>query len=171
MYLKLTGAPFDDNDMTYANHMYRLTQNYAKQECGTKVFGNLDEEEIEILLNEVRNKIYKEIKKRSLRENYNLIEYKIAKQNYRGEYLAREELKEAMLEQLKFALRSGGDLLGYQHGVDLKKGAVIEDFMRIARDLSVCEEAKAILYSGNDSLIKDYELCYELNPDDYRSDY
>lgn len=171
-YLKLEGAPYNDEHFEYKEnlHQYELTQKAVYDEFGSNGFGKLIESERDIILKDVRKMIYRLLADYN-RTSYDVIEYKIAKKNYRGQYQAREDLKNAMLEQVRYAVISGGDLLSSMHGVNLKTGTYIDGFAEMRRKLKISDEVKSILKSGRDPLINEAKQWYEVDPDDYRSDY
>jgi len=172
-YLDLEGAPFDDEKATYdlTKHRYTILASYVKSEYGNGVFGKMTNDDVETLMNESSINTVKYIKSKGKRQNWDVAEYKIAKKNYMGRYLAREDFIEACLDYVKYAVRSGGDMLGDHHGVNLKNGTVIVDWAKLRRELKVSDNYKEVLMSGNDPLINEARLCYGVDPDDYRSDY
>jgi hypothetical protein len=172
-YLDYAGQPFDDSKARYIDdeHKYMIEINYVKKKLGQKAFGSMGNTEIKIMLDEIKDQIYSHIKSESRRENYDVIEYRIAKKNWRGQYQAREDIIAAMLAQVKYAIRSGGDMLGDQHGVNLKKGTAIQDFHEMRRKLEVSSRVDRILRDGDEALIMQQELSYSVNPLDYRVGY
>ena len=172
-YIKLEGAPFDDEQAVYNDkkHHYEVLSSWIKNKFGNGVFGSMKNEDVEDLMEETNESIKDYIQSETYRGTYDVIEYRIAKADFRGEYKARQDFIDAVVAQVKYALRSGGDMLGDHHGVNLKKGTKVDNWREERKYLEVSSRVDRILRKRENPLIAPYSLCYELDPDDYRSDY
>lgn len=170
--MDLKGVPFNDDDLVYdfAEHRYFLTIDSAQNNLGIDLANALGSEaKATRLVRKVSDFIYDYIYNFTREQNAVLIEYKIAKNDPQsGEPEWRGALKKAMIEQLDYALQSDGDLIGYQHGVNIDKGTFM-NVKNLRGRVEICAAAEKIL--KREQLLFRGMLNSYINIEDFRSDY
>ena len=171
-FIKLDGTPFEDEKAKYIldRNLYILKDDWVDDELFVKLEKRLGTGEVQPFLIDISRQIRNAIKTKSLRANWDITEYLIAKNDQRG-YEHRELFIEACLLQIRYALRSGGNTLGDAHGVNLKTGTTILDWSKIRGDIKISSEVMEVLTSGIMPLINESELLFAVDPIDYRGDY
>lgn len=161
--------PRDDELMTYLKeeHRYILTSDYVKSKLNIELDTLLtNATEARVFLDEISEITYDVLFSEIGHNNFNqeVEEFKISKTEE-----GRSTIKRAMISMVKYAVRSGGTLLGDQHGVDIKTGNVI-DIERL-RTTSVMVSGQAKRIFKNAGLMFTGEYTYRVHPDAYRVDY
>jgi hypothetical protein len=90
-----------------------------------------------------------------------------AKQDQNGRYAKRTAIFKALLNAVRYALQSDGDLVEDQTGLDITKGTTISTEELIKRGMS----QKSIRSLNNEGLLNRGNLIMFLDPSKYRSDY
>jgi hypothetical protein len=143
--------PYNDDGMKYE----LLLRQYVPTASGVKLYTGIDlmenfdtPEQAEALLIECSDDVYQMIYDHSVPRTINFKRYRIAKDE-----TIREEFKRALIYQVRYALRSGGNLLKDQHGINIEKGKGI-DINMLRNDVRVGSQVKSVLnrlgllYSG-----------------------
>lgn len=145
--------PYDDEDMVYDYklHKYVITPDGVWNNLNEKIIELLggDDREADIFLKEQSNIIYNRcIYRYGMLNTRRLKEYHLAKTAD-----LREVIKEALIDQIRYAIRSGANLIQDQHGVNIEKGFAL-DHKYLRGDAVISPEAKdllsqaGLLYSG-----------------------
>ncbi len=136
-------TPYDDNKLTYDfdQHRYILNKNFINSRYPSFKNG-LDSNTFDELIYEVSDNIYLYIyaHKTGL-EEYDKMEYELAKNQYFREWLA-----EALVRQFEYAVTTSGDVVHKQHGVDINNDKVIE-IASLRNELFVSYKSILILQS------------------------
>ena len=137
-----TVLPYNDDDMKYDIDLrqYVLTPSGYYKFTGVELLSKFDSpSEADAFLIEGSTDIYERMYQLSLLPTVAYKRYKVAKD---GDI--REDFKRALVYQARYAIRSGGDLLKDQHGVNIEKGKGI-DLKMIRGDVSVAPQAISVL--------------------------
>lgn len=136
-------APFDDNKLDYDfdQHRYILSKNFIDSRYPSFDKG-IDSEKFNELVNEVSDNIYLYIYAHKTGiEEYDKMEYELAKNQYYREWLA-----EALIRQFEYATTTAGDVVHKQHGIDINNDKVIE-LSNLRNELFVSYKSILILQS------------------------
>lgn len=143
--------PYDDDKATYdiEEHRYILTLKEVKNKLGTDLEKRIGTtEESKFFLDEISEDIYRHITRYSNIHSYEIKEYYIScTEEFRAMII------KAMLRHVRYASRSGGNLLKDQHGINIESGKVIElNVLRGRVELSSASldilQNSGIMYTG-----------------------
>ena len=159
----------DDDDALWDinGHFYYLTIAYVKQErnieLGLIPGGNTAAKS---LLKEHGEKLIQYVYSNIPDENERIIEYRLA-----NEKAFRSQMLRALLAYTMYALRSDGDEIGDNHGVNIKDGIVI-DLANLRGRVEVSAHVERLLMRRSAKIMdKSKLLNYCVSEDDFRSNY
>lgn len=135
-------TPFDDDDLMYDEnrHRYLLTQNAVVNRFGEFNFN--DSNKWEQLANDLSDNVYSYIYSfKQGRENYDHMEYELAKNQF-----YREVLLEVLLYQYQYAITTSGDVVQLQHGFNPATDK-ISDVSKLRNELMISTKGYLKLHS------------------------
>lgn len=140
-----------------ARHRWELTEQEVLDELGYNLTSYLgDVNQVPFFLKEASQDVYNYAYKNGLRRNIPIVEYNLALNSI---YL--EELKDALLAQVRYALRSrGAHLLKDMSGVDMEANIVMDREIR-TRGISIDTE----FYMNSTGLVKQVPLASNIPSD------
>lgn len=133
--------PFADNKLKYdySQHRYVLSQSFIASRYPTFKQG-IDSNKMKELIEEVSDNVYLYIYSHKTGiENYDKMEYELAKNQYYREWLA-----EALIRQFEYAVTTSGDTVHKQHGIDINNDKTI-DIASLRNELFVSYKTILIL--------------------------
>lgn len=119
------------------------------------------EDDGKVLLREISRQVNRWMYAQLLNNSRPKLEYILAKDTDKAMVL-----KEAMMEQYRYARVTGGNLISHQSGINPETGIVIDS--DVIRRMQVSEGVKEILNTGG---LINKRLSFYLDPDLVRSDY
>ena len=146
-----TILPYNDDDMKYDidRREYVLTVNGFENWSGLSLSNYTDSpEEATAFLYEISDDVYEFIYSTSQLHAITYKRYQIAKNNS-----VREDFKKALMNNARYGLRSGANLLKDQHGINIEKGKAL-DLNVLRGSVRVSPQTESILrrigltYSG-----------------------
>jgi len=153
--------PYNDSTMVYdlSLRQYKLTVSGVKDILGYNLAVDMGTMDLaNAFMNEISDIIYNHIYSYTRLNQVNIKRFQIAKD---GDL--REMFKRILLAQTRYAIRSGANLLGDMHGVNIEKGKVIDinslrGIVEISSQAHKMLQQTGLLYSG-------YQYIYNLEED------
>lgn len=134
--------PYNDDDMKYDIDLrqYVLTPSGYYKFTRQNIMDEFDSpDDVEAFLIESSTDVYEYIYSYTRLNDVKYKRYVIAKRED-----IREDFKRALVYQTRYALRSGGDLLKDQHGINIERGKGIELSM-IRGDVTIAPQTRSVL--------------------------
>ena len=153
--------PYNDSSMVYdlSLRQYKLTVSGVKDILGYDLVTDMGTMVLaESLMNEISDMIYNHIYSYSRVKQVEIKRYQIAKD---GDL--RELFKRVLLAQTRYVVRSGANLLGDMHGVNIERGKAL-DIKSLRGNIEISSQAHkmlqqtGLLYSG-------YQYIYDFKDD------
>lgn len=143
--------PYNDSSMVYdlSLRQYKLTVSGVKDILGYDLVNDMGTmAEANYFMNEISDMIYNHIYSYSRLKQVEVKRYQIAKDED-----LREIFKRILLAQTRYAVRSGANLLGDMHGVNIERGKAL-DISALRGNIEISSQAHkmlqqtGLLYSG-----------------------
>lgn len=157
----ITIFPYNDDDMVYDldNRQYLLTVSGVKNLLGFNLEELTGSKELaDIFCLEISDIVYNFIYSYTLLENMIYKRYMIAKD---GDL--RLLFKRILLAQTRYSVRSGANLLGDMHGVNIEKGKALR-LDQLRGSVEISSQALRMLNAGG-LLYNGYMYAYSLDED------
>lgn len=134
--------PYNDDDMVYdlSLRQYKLTVNGVKDILGYDLEVDMKNiEKAKYFMNEISDMVYNHIYSYSNVSQVDIKRYQIAKD---GDL--REIFKRILVAQTRYAIRSGANLLGDMHGVNIERGKAL-GVEKLRGNIEISSQAQKML--------------------------